>query len=69
MAVKEPEGGVRPDFGRNVTLVGGGKISIPKFSEAEVRYLDDRRRLASEVDEAEKIGGCNERQARIHGSR
>lgn len=53
----------------NVTLVTGRRIVIPQFSDEEVRYLNERRRVAYDVDLSEKIGGCNERQTRIDGPR
>lgn len=52
-------------FGPRVTLVGKGLVVIPSFSPEQVRYLDDQRRIAANVDERERIGGCKRSKSRL----
>jgi hypothetical protein len=44
-----------------VTLVGKGLIAIPNFSEEQVRFLDERRRLANQTHVFERVGGRSSR--------
>jgi hypothetical protein len=44
-----------------VTLVGEGVVAIPNFTEEQVRFLDERRRLANHVRVMERVGGRSSR--------
>lgn len=46
-------------------ILDGMTIVIPPFSAEQTKYIDERKRLAAEVDELEAIGGCSDRRASL----